>query len=72
MGKRERLTLPKARVAKMYAAAKVQNDMAAAFDLVDLLYKDAVEDALVDMIMEAGRAPIFCETLPGVRRPSLD
>lgn len=43
----------------LYTAAKTENDIARAFDVVDRWYSDAVEDSLVDLIVAAGIRPII-------------
>lgn len=70
-GAQEGLAEPKARVAKKYAAAKTNNDMEAAFDLIDLLYDERTENALVDRVMAAGRAPIYVRPYPAFADPHL-
>lgn len=63
-GTEEGSQLPKAKVAAAYAAAKVNNDMDAAFTLVNMLYRDAIEERIVDRIIESGIAPIYVRPYP--------
>lgn len=58
-GEREGLGQKKEKIQALYTAAKTQNDMEAAFELVDLIYNDEVEDKLIDSFFDGGVAPIF-------------
>lgn len=63
-GTSQGLGADKKKVAAAYARAKAMNDMEAAFDLVDMLYSDPIEDQLVDRIMAGGKVPIFLSPHP--------
>lgn len=52
------------KIARAYARAKTLNDMAAALDLVDMIYSAQIEDALAERIVAGGRLPIFVSPHP--------
>jgi len=64
------LPLPQEAVADRYERAKRQNDMEAAADLVDMLYDTAVEEAIIDNLVEDGRAPIYLSPHPAFADPN--
>lgn len=63
-GTEQGLAMSKRPIKAAYAAAKALNDIGAAFELVDMIYREAIEDRIVDRIVEAGRAPIFVRPYP--------
>ncbi len=51
-------------IADAYLRAKTDNDLPAAFDLVDLLWDSRAADALADLIFERGVSPIWIFPTP--------
>ncbi|KFG91864.1 hypothetical protein BV98_000113 [Sphingobium herbicidovorans NBRC 16415] len=58
-GEREGLGPRKEKIQALYSAAKTENNLEAAFELVDLIYSGEVEEKLIDSFFEGGVAPIF-------------
>lgn len=58
-GEKEGLRLKKGEAAKAYQAAKFSNDMSAAMDLVDMVWDETKEEALIDRLMDTGLRPIY-------------
>lgn len=58
-GDQEGLRIKKSDAAKAYQAAKFSNDMSAAMDLVDMVWDEGKEDAIIDRLMDAGKRPIY-------------
>lgn len=54
----------KARIADLYDRAKFKFDMEAAFDLVEAVIDEQSLDAIADVIVKAGTAPIFVYPYP--------
>lgn len=56
-------------VAGLYARAKRSNDMPAAAELVDLVYSEEIENAVIDKLVAVQRAPIYLSPHPAFANP---
>lgn len=63
-GTEEGTRLAKAKVAALYELAKTQNDMDAAFQIIDVMWRKASFDELVRRVVFAGRRPIIVSPHP--------
>lgn len=63
-GTEESTKLPKEKVQKLYDAAKLTNDMDAAHDIVDLMWREAVYEALAERVLQTGMRPIIVSPHP--------
>lgn len=57
--------MEKSKIAKLYNSAKTESDFESATKLVDIIWKQDVEDALVNLVLEGGIAPIIVFPHPG-------
>lgn len=63
-GTEEGLRLAKSKVAALYERAKTQNDMDAAFQIIDVVWKKAAYEELVKRVILTGRRPIIVSPHP--------
>lgn len=64
-GTEERGNVSKAQIADLYDRAKRQSDFDAATKLVDIIWRQGVEDHLASLVISGGRAPIIAFPHPG-------
>lgn len=63
-GTEEGIGLPKAKVAALYEAAKIHNDMDCAHQIVELMWRNAVYEELRNRVFLSGKYPIIVSPHP--------
>ncbi len=63
-GTEEGIRLPKSKVADIYAAAKLANNMDAAHQIVEMMWRNAVYEELFKRVILSGRRPIIASPHP--------